>query len=190
MLELDTIYNMDCMEGMKDIPDDSVDMVLCDMPYGTTENKWDVKLPLESLWVEYRRIVKKNAAIVLFSQMPFTAELVMSNRKMFRYEWIWEKSIATGFLNAKKMPLKCHENVLLFYDALPAYHPQMREGEPYTRPHNHSSSNYRPDLPGSTTVNADGKRFPRDVVKFNTPQPIFGKGTVFHPTQKPVALCE
>ena len=125
------IYNMDCMEGMKNIPDGSIDMILCDLPYGTTENKWDVKLPLEPLWAEYKRVTKRNAAILLFSQMPFGAELIMSNRKMFRYEWIWRKNAAVGFLNANKMPLRAHENILTFYQSLPTYNPQKSKGEPY-----------------------------------------------------------
>lgn len=105
----------DCLELMKDIPNKSIDMVLCDLPYDTTRCKWDSIIPFEPLWEQYNRIIKDNGAIVLFSQMPFTAVLVMSNLKMFRYEWIAEKSMATGFLNAKRMPLKCHENICVFY---------------------------------------------------------------------------
>ena len=185
------IYNMDCMEGMKNIPDGSIDMILCDLPYGTTENKWDVKLPLEPLWAEYKRVTKRNAAILLFSQMPFGAELIMSNRKMFRYEWILEKGCATGFLNAHKMPMRAHENILVFYEFLPTYNPQMtRGGKPYTRYHlaHNASANYGEKKDGAT-VNTDGSRFPRDVIKFGVPNSL-GKEKVGHPTQKPVALCE
>ena len=121
----------DCLELMKDIPDKSIDMILCDLPYGTTRCKWDSVIPFEPLWKNYSRIIKDNGAIVLFSQMPFTAALVMSNLKMFRYEWIVEKSLATGFLNAKHMPLKCHENICIFYKKLPTYNPQMTKGKPY-----------------------------------------------------------
>lgn len=113
------LYKGDCIEVMQYLPDACIDMILCDLPYGTTRNKWDVLIPFDALWQAYNRIIKPNGAIVLFSQQPFTAELVMSNRKIFRYEWIWHKSTATGFLNAKKMPLKCHENVLVFYKAPP-----------------------------------------------------------------------
>lgn len=109
----------DCLEIMKDIPDKSIDMILCDLPYGTTRNKWDSIIPLDKLWNEYERIIKDNGAIVLFSQMPFTIELVHSNFKLFRYEWIWKKTMSTGFLNAKKMPLKQHENIVVFYKNLP-----------------------------------------------------------------------
>ena len=115
----------DCLELMKDIPDASIDMILCDLPYGTTKNKWDSVIPLEELWMQYKRIIKDDGAIALFSQMPFTASLVNSNIKMFRYEWIWEKDNGTGFLNANKMPLKIHENIEIFYKKTPVYNPQM-----------------------------------------------------------------
>ena len=122
----------DCLELMKDIPDKSIDLILCDLPYGTTQNKWDTVIPFDKLWAQYNRIIKDNGAILLFSQMPFGANLIMSNPKMFRYEWVWEKDNGTGFLNAKKMPLKKHENILVFYKHLPTYNPQMREGfKPY-----------------------------------------------------------
>lgn len=114
----------DCLELMKEISNESIDMILCDLPYGTTQNKWDSVIPFEPLWTEYKRIIKDNGAIVLFSQMPFTAQLAMSNTKMFRYEWIWKKNIATGHLNAKKMPRKSHENILIFYKKPPTYNPQ------------------------------------------------------------------
>ena len=116
---MNTVFNEDCLIGMKRIPDNSIDMILCDLPYGTTKCKWDSIIPFEPLWCHYERIIKDNGVIVLFSQMPFTAELVSSNLKLFKYEWIWEKDNATGFLNAKKMPLKIHENILVFYKKLP-----------------------------------------------------------------------
>ena len=118
----------DCLELMHDIPDGSVDMILCDLPYGTTRNKWDTIIPLDRLWEQYKRITKKNAAIVLFSQQPFTTRLIGSNPKMFRYEWIWKKPTVTGFLNANKMPLKTHENICVFYRCLPRYIPQYTWG--------------------------------------------------------------
>ena len=105
----------DCLELMKNIPNKSIDMILCDLPYGTTQNKWDTVIPLNDLWNQYKRIIKDNGAIVLFSQPPFDKILACSNLKMFRYEWIWQKENSTGFLNAKKMPLKIHENILVFY---------------------------------------------------------------------------
>lgn len=184
-MELDTIYNMDCLEGMKELSDASIDMILCDLPYGTTENAWDVKIDLAELWKQYRRITKENAAIVLFSQMPFTAELVMSNPREFRYEWIWEKNISTGFLNAKKMPLKAHENILVFYRKLPTYHAQMLTGfSPYFRARNgKGSTNYRTNLPGFISQSIDGSRYPNDILRFPVSHGL-------HPTEKPVPLLE
>lgn len=173
----------DCLEIMKDIPDESIDMILCDLPYGTTKNKWDSIIDLNELWNGYERIIKDNGAIVLFSQMPFTAELVHSNLKLFRYEWIWEKENGTGFLNAKKMPLKIHENILVFYKKLPTYNPQMRKGfKPYKCKQGRHSTNYGAYEQGHITE-SNGERYPIDIIEFK-------KDTGLHPTQKPVALLE
>ena len=173
----------DCLEIMKDIPDKSIDMILCDLPYGTTKNKWDSIIDLTELWCGYERIIKDNGAIVLFSQMPFTAELVHSNLKLFRYEWIWEKENGTGFLNAKKMPLKIHENILVFYKKLPIYNPQMRTGfKPYKCKQGRHSTNYGAYEQGHITE-SNGERYPIDIIEFK-------KDTGLHPTQKPVALLE
>ena len=130
---LNRVIEADCLEIMKQLPDNSVDMVLCDLPYGTTQNKWDSVIPLDSLWKEYKRIVKPNGAIVLTSQGIFTANLIISNPKMFKYKWVWEKSKSTNFLNAKKQPLRKHEDVCVFYSKQPVYNPQMIEGEPYDK---------------------------------------------------------
>ena len=180
MIQLDNIYNCDCLEGMKQIPDGSVDAVICDLPYGTTRNQWDSVIPLDNLWDEYRRIAKTNAAIVLFSQQPFTSALVMSNPSMFRYEWIWEKENGTGFLNAKKMPMKIHENILVFYKNLPTYNPQFTKGDPYVSHCSGHSSNY--GHYESVVVVNDGYRYPIDIIQFNRDT------DGFHPTQKPVDL--
>ena len=192
MIKLDTIYNDDCLEGMKQIPDGSIDMILCDLPYGTTENTWDVRIPFEPLWLEYKRITKKNAAILLFAQMPFGAELIMSNRKMFRYEWIYQKSVATGFLNAHKMPLKAHENILCFYKSLPTYNPQKWQSQPYNvRFHSANSSTNYGQKKESITINTDGKRFPLDVIQVKSTRNTYtNRNNILHPTQKPVDLCE
>ena len=180
----------DCLELMKDIPDNSIDMILCDLPYGTTNNKWDKKIDLQALWEQYKRIIKANAAIVLFSQMPFCVDLIVSNRKWFRYEWIWQKDNSTGFLNANKMPLKCHENILLFYSKLPTYNPQFSEGTPYYMDGRTASKCYREHIE-CITNNSTGKRYPIDIIKFNIPKVLFGKrADKFHPTQKPVPLLE
>ena len=173
----------DCLELMKNISDKSIDLILCDLPYGTTQNKWDTVIPFDKLWEQYNRIIKDNGAILLFSQMPFGANLIMSNPKMFRYEWVWEKDNGTGFLNAKKMPLKKHENILVFYKHLPTYNPQMREGfNPYYNVRkNPDSSNYGDYK--ATPSSSDGTRYPIDIIKFNRDKGL-------HPTQKPVALLE
>ena len=173
----------DCLELMKEIPNESIDMILCDLPYGTTKNKWDSVIPLNKLWKSYERIIKDNGAIVLFSQMPFSAELVHSNLKLFKYEWIWEKDNGTGFLNAKKMPLKIHENILVFYKKLPLYNPQMRTGfKPYKCKQGRHSTNYGAYEQGHITE-SNGERYPIDIIKFK-------KDSGLHPTQKPVELLE
>lgn len=177
---LNNIYNMDCLEGMKQIPDGSIDAIICDLPYGTTRNQWDSVIPLDKMWAEYRRITKPNAAIVLFSQQPFTSALVMSNPQMFRYEWIWQKSRVTGHLNAKKMPMKIHENVLVFYDTLPTYNPQFTKGEPYVIHCDGHSTNYGYQA-GAVIVN-EGIRYPQDIIEYTSEM------DTFHPTQKPVDL--
>ena len=123
-MELNKIYNEDCLEGMKKIPDKSIDMILCDLPYGTTACKWDTIIPFEPLWEQYERVIKDNGAIVLTSDEPFTSQLINSNLKRFRYKWVWQKSYSTGFMNANKMPLKNVEDVLVFYKRLPTYNPQ------------------------------------------------------------------
>ena len=177
----------DCLELMKNIPDKSIDMILCDLPYGTTRCKWDSIIPFEPLWEQYNRIIKDNGAIVLFSQMPFTAVLVMSNLKMFRYEWIAEKSMATGFLNAKRMPLKCHENICVFYKKLPTYNAQMTKGKPYSITRRDIGEQYLHNFESIETKN-EGTRCPRDILR-DLWKPYCG-GKMYHPTQKPVPLLE
>ncbi len=196
---LNRIYYEDCLLGMKKIPAGSVDMVLCDPPYGNTDNDWDVKLPTDKVFTEYLRVCKENAAIVLFSQMPFGAELIMSQPKLYRYEWIWEKPMPVGFLNAYKMPLRCHENILVFYRKLPTYNPQYWYSKPYkkTKIKPISAHCYGKVKWNEKTESqcSDGKRYPRDVMKFD--KEFFGynmklKKSVYskHPTQKPIALPE
>ena len=180
-MELNKIYNEDCLEGMKKMPDKSVDMILCDLPYGTTRNKWDAIIPLDELWQQYNRVIKDNGAIVLTAQTPFDKVLGVSNLKMLKYEWIWTKYSGTGHLNAKKMPMKNHENILVFYKKLPTYNPQMTKGTPYTQKSGRASSNYNPQE-RVTTVN-DGYRYPLTVQKFKSEKGL-------HPTQKPVELFE
>jgi site-specific DNA-methyltransferase (adenine-specific) len=181
------IFLKDCIEGMKELPDASIDMILCDLPYGTTQCKWDVIIPFDALWEQYHRIIKPHGAIVLTASQPFTSLLVSSNIKNYRYSWVYEKSKATGYLNAKKRPLVAHEDVLVFSKKTVCYYPQMTQGEPYNK-----GTALRPtDVYGSqkvTTVkNDDGLRYPRTVQYFKTAE---SEGSVIHPTQKPVRLFE
>ena len=179
---------------MPTLPDESLDMILCDLPYGTTRNRWDTRLDLDALWKEYKRLIKPRGCIALFAQTPFDKMLGMSNIKMLKYEWIWEKPCATGFLNSKFAPLKCHENILIFSksgagqtknpDKAMVYNPQFAEGKPYICKAGASQSeNYNPHSRDVVTV-SDGKRYPRDVIQFKPDTPKV------HPTQKPVALLE
>ncbi|MCT2160031.1 DNA-methyltransferase [Granulicatella adiacens] len=182
-MELNKIHNEDCLVGMNKIPDKSIDMILCDLPYGTTKNEWDVMLPLDELWKQYERIIKDNGAIVLTAQTPFDKILGASNTKLLRYEWIWEKSLGTGHLNANKMPLKSHENILVFYKELPIYNPQFTYGKPYKQLNGKiSSPNYGKQIRIET--NNEGYRYPKSVLFFESEK------NNFHPTQKPVSLCE
>ncbi|QRY15665.1 DNA-methyltransferase [Bacillus cereus] len=186
---LNQVFNMDCLEGMKMIPDKSVDMILCDLPYGTTACKWDSIIPFDLLWQQYERIIKDNGAILLTASQPFTTKLIASNMKLFRYEWIWKKgNHVTGFPNANRMPLKNHENVLVFYKKLPKYYPQdlilldkpiqkkeIRNIKVFGKRNNESLNN---------VYVKKYTNYPKSVIDF----PRDSK--TFHPTQKPVALFE
>ena len=177
----------DCLELMKQMPDKSVDMILCDLPYGTTQNKWDIIIPFQSLWGGYDRIIKDNGVIVLFGQSRFSAQLIMSNLRMYRYTLIWEKTKAGGFLNARRMPLQAHEDIIIFYKKLPTYNPQMEQGEPYIKKAvtDGDGGNYgKFNRVGSVLIN-EGERFPRSVIKFSN-----DNHKSLHPTQKPVPLLE
>ncbi len=182
---INNLFEGDCIEIMKQFPDNSIDMVLCDLPYGTTQNKWDSIIPLNLLWKEYNRIVKQDGAIVLTAHGMFTAQLMLSNPKDFRYKWIWEKSKSTNFLNAKKQPLRKHEDVCVFYRQQPTYNPQMVNGEPYDKGmrKNQLSGSYGYFSP--VHVQSDGQRYPTDIIYFKTAE---SEGDVVHPTQKPVEL--
>ena len=177
-----TLWNGDCLELMRDIPDGSIDLVLCDLPYGTTQNKWDSVISLTDLWFEYKRI--SNGAIVLTAQTPFDKILGVSNLEMLRYEWVWKKESGTGFLNAKKAPLKNHENVLVFYKTQPTYNPQMRTGfKPYKcKQGKTKSSNY--GFQSGAFTESYGERYPLTTIEFQRDK------NKLHPTQKPVAMME
>ena len=177
----------DCLELMKNIPDGSVDMVLTDPPYAKTQNHWDSIIPLDPMWEQLKRIIKPSGVIILFGQNTFTFKLGLSNEQMFRYTMVWEKTKAGGFLNANRMPLQAHEDVLVFYKRLPTYNPQFKEGQPYVKKAvtNGDGGNYgKFNRVGSINVN-EGKRYPRSVVQFSNDN----HGSL-HPTQKPVALME
>ncbi len=182
-----TIWQGDCLTLMADIPDKSVDMILCDLPYGTTACKWDTAIPFEPLWAHYERVIKERGAIVLTSSQPFTSQLIMSNPKRFRYEWIWEKSIATGFFDANKKPLKAHENILVFGLKAPVYYPQKTPGKPYTKKGVGTRSKtdiYNNNKP-RTLIQNNGDRYPKTIQRFSN-----GNHKSKHPTQKPVELME
>jgi site-specific DNA-methyltransferase (adenine-specific) len=169
-----------CLELMPKLPDKCVDMILCDLPYGTTQNHWDSVLPLDVLWKEYKRLCK--GAIVLTASQPFTSALVMSNVGMFKYSWVWQKEAGTGLLNAKKQPLRDHEDVLVFYKTQPIYNPQWGAGKPYTCKKGGETTNYNPS--GQVITENDGRRYPKTVQQFCRDK------NKDHPTQKPVALFE
>lgn len=174
----------DCLELLPMMKPHSVDMVLCDLPYGTTRNKWDSVLPLEELWLEYWRVVKPDGAIVLTAQAPFDKILGASEIRFLKYEWIWQKGKATGHLNAKKQPMKAHENILVFYRSQCTYNPQMRQGEPYKAGRGKSNDKNYGSYGRERNDSPDGRRYPRSVLDFP------GVSTPQHPTQKPLALME
>lgn len=195
---INQVIEADCLKVLPNIPDKSIDMILCDLPYGTTQNKWDSVIDLKKLWREYMRVIKDNGAIVLTAQGIFTAKLILSNEEWFKYKIVWIKSKSTNFLNAKKQPLRKHEDICVFYKRQPTYNPQMTEGESYDK-------GIRKDqLTGSygdfkpRHVKSNGLRYPNDVLcieeealptedflYFKTAE---SEGKVYHPTQKPVEL--
>lgn len=181
------IHQGDCLDVMKKLDNESVDLILCDLPYGTTQNKWDSVIPLEALWAEYRRILKPRGVIALSSQGIFTARLIMSNEAWFKYKFVWIKSKPTNFLNARRQPLRQHEDICIFYGKQPEYRPVMSKGEPYdkgTRKAQYTGSygDFKP-----SHVKSEGGRFPTDTLYCKTAESETGC-RVWHPTQKPVAL--
>jgi len=191
---MNEIIHGDCLEVMQSIPDKSIDMILCDLPYGTTACKWDTIIPFEPLWEQYKRVIKDNGAIVLTASQPFTSALVMSNVKMFKYEWIWNKSRFTGNLNAKRMPLKAHENIMIFCKNKTPYYPIKTEvtQDKIDKRKNINPSNVKDGgayngSKGFINIRKkdDGTRYPTSVREFKNPN-----NNLIHPTQKPVALFE
>lgn len=184
-----TIHNGDCLELMNGIENKSIDMILCDLPYGTTQNKWDSIIPFDKLWKQYERVIKDNGAIVLTSAEPFTSNLIMSNPNLFRYDIIWEKQKGSDPLNASRKPLRSHENICIFYKGQPTYNPQFTEGNPYVRKGECSikSSNFNTSNKVYNLGSEDGKRYPKTVIKVSN-EGMSAKN--LHPTQKPVGLME
>jgi len=182
---INQLFEGDCLEYMNEIPDGSVDMVLCDLPYGMTQNEWDCYISLDELWKQYNRIIKPNGAIVLTSNGVFTAKLILSQPNIYKYKGVWEKSKPTNFLNAKKQPLRKHEDVCVFYKKQPTYHPQMTQGEPYDKGtrKNQLCGNYGDFEP--VHVASEGERYPTDIIYVKTAE---CEGAVLHPTQKPIEL--
>ena len=176
------LYKGDCLEEMKKIPDGSVDLVLTDPPYGTTRNKWDNIIPLEEMWESYKRVIAPHGAIVLHAQEPFTSMLIMSNLEMFKYKWIWNKKQVSGFLNAKKQPLRNCEDICVFYSKQCVYNPQMRKGKMQMKNTGGASTNYNDFV---AMPKMSDEYYPTMLLDF--PLQRFKGG---HPTQKPVALLE
>ena len=188
MLELNKIHHGDCLELMKDIPDESVDMILCDLPYGTTACKWDTIIPFEPLWEQYERVIKDNGAIVLTGAQPFTSNLIMSNPKLFKYALIWDKKKSSSALHAKIQPLRVHEDILVFGKKKTTYNPQMRKGKPRV---DKKAIIKNGEAFGGKEIerkyeNKEGLYYPKSILEISNANQ---KGKV-HPTQKPVDLFE
>jgi site-specific DNA-methyltransferase (adenine-specific) len=180
------LFQGDCLDIMPLIPDKSVQLILADLPYGTTACKWDSILDLNLLWKQYKRIIKDNGAIVLTASQPFTTKLISSNYEMFRYEWIWEKTLFSNFALVKKQPAKLHENILVFYKKQPIYNPQMQEGKPYTDKPRKRTMGIIDDAIGiKKAIENKGERYPSSVQKYSN-----GNNGTKHPTQKPLELMK
>lgn len=182
---MNTLHRGDCLELLAEVPDGSVQLVLCDLPYGTTQNRWDSVIPLDRLWDHWRRVLRPDGAVVLTGSGPFTARLILSNEQDYRYKWVWEKSKPTNFLNAKRQPLRAHEDICVFYREQPPYTPQMTAGEAYDKGVRKDQLTGSYGVFNQVRVRSDGARYPRDVIRFKTAE---SEGPVWHPTQKPVAL--
>jgi len=186
---MNKVIKGDCLEEMMDIEPKSVDMILCDLPYGTTKNKWDSIIPLNKMWEDYKRIIKDNGIIILTAQDKFTAKLMLSNEKLHRYNLVWNKVLTSGFLNANRMPLRVHEDICIFYKKLPTYNPIKTLGKK-----NHSKGEMNTDINNNygkynkvdNVEKLGDMKHPKSIISFEKPHP----SKSVHPTQKPVALFE
>ena len=187
-MELNKIYNEDCLEGMKRIPDKSVDMILCDLPYGTTSCKWDAIIPFEPLWEQYERVIKDNGAIVLTASQPFTTKLINSNIGNFKYSWVWNKKNSSTALLAKIQPLRIHEDIIVFYKKKPTYNPQMTKGKPRKDFKKNVSNGeaFNNAIVSRVYDNSEGLYYPKSILEISNAN----QRNRLHPTQKPVALFE
>lgn len=191
--QLNTIIHGDCLDVMPNIPDRTIDMIVCDLPYGqTARNKWDVVIPFDLLWKQYERIIKDDGAIILFANGMFTADLMHSNRNLWKYNLVWNKVLPSGFLNAKKMPMRSHEDICVFYKKPPTYNPQMTEGEP-SHSIGKAQGKSQEEVSRNTNygsldkVQTEGNlKYPKSIITFSKPHP----STTVHPTQKPVECIE
>jgi len=183
------LFEGDCLEEMVRIPAKSVDLILADLPYGQTKNPWDKVIPFEALWRQYKRVLSTKGAIVLFGQGIFSAKLILSNPKMYKYTLIWEKTTPTGFYNAKIAPLRSHEDILVFYDKAPTYNPQKTTGNKrVVSSAKHKRNCNRSTNYGNTTLTDydSTERYPKSVWRFATDRQTLA----LHPTQKPIALIQ
>ena len=192
-MEVNKIYNMDCIDYMKTLPNKSIDLIICDLPYERTHNKWDIVIPFDSLWQQYNRIIKDSSAICLFADGLFMAKLMLSNEKMWRYNLIWDKELTSGFLNANRQPLRQHEEICVFYKKQPIYNPQFTEGEPLHGMgnsfkikinENNNYNNFASNKNPSSNRKGDTKKYPKSILKF----PRKSSATMLHPTEKSVEL--
>ena len=182
----------DCLELMKDLPDKSIDAIIADLPYGTTQNKSDIILPFDKLWAQYERIIKDNGAIVLFGQGLFFVDLINSNRKLFRYDLVWDKQLISGFLNANRMPLRVHENIAVFYKQLPIYNPQYTEGKPlHSKGKSYLNKEHKNENYGKFEMTDDSRagstqKYPKSIISFQKPHPSKAQ----HRTEKSIEMLE
>lgn len=186
-LNLNEVHQIDCIEGMSFMPEKSVDLILCDLPYGQTSNKWDTPIDMKALWEGYKRVLTDNGVVLLTAKGQFMVDLILSNREWFRYEWIWDKNKGANFAHVRYRPLNTHEYVLVFSPkGRPTYNPQMTDGKPYTQKRLQQSVKGIADNMGRHTTTSDGKRYPKSVLRVEG----MAQRHIIHPTQKPVALFE